>query len=60
MTLTLEDKSVPNFSVEIQPTEENSLGIDSGLEFIVACSDSTSVKPPKFYRKSEDKLTKLQ
>lgn len=60
VTLTLEDKSVPSLTVDIRPTERNSLGIDSGLEFFVACSDSTTVKPPKFYRKSEDKLTKLQ
>ncbi|EAW37849.1 RNA-guided endonuclease TnpB family protein, partial [Lyngbya sp. PCC 8106] len=60
VTLTLEDKSVPSLTVDIQPTEENSLGIDSGLEFFVACSDLTAVKLPKFYRQSEDKLAKLQ
>ncbi|NJM48484.1 MAG: helix-turn-helix domain-containing protein [Alkalinema sp. RU_4_3] len=33
LVLTLEDKAIPVTVVEIQPTEENSKGIDLGLEF---------------------------
>ena len=61
ITLTLEDKSVPNFpTVAIEPTLDNSLGIDSGLECFVACSDGSAKEPPKFYCHAEEKLTKLQ
>ena len=60
VTLTLEDQSIPTNTIDLQPTEENSIGLDAGLEFFVACSDKTTVKPPKFYRQAEDKLGKLQ
>jgi len=61
VTLTLEDKSVPDFpTVDIEPTQDNSLGIDSGLEYFVACSDGSTKEPPKIYRHAEEKLTKLQ
>ncbi|MEQ9672471.1 RNA-guided endonuclease InsQ/TnpB family protein [Coleofasciculus sp. G2-EDA-02] len=36
------------------------IGVDAGLEYFAACSDGTLVKPPKFYRHSEQKLGKLQ
>lgn len=58
---TCRDKSVPNNpTVDIKPTEDNSLGVDAGLEYFAACSDGTLVKPPKFYRQSENNLGKLQ
>ncbi|MCC5898717.1 MAG: transposase [Phormidium sp. BM_Day4_Bin.17] len=61
VTLTLEDKSVPDLPViETQPTETNSIGVDAGLEYFVACSDGTMKQPPKFYRQAEEKLAKLQ
>lgn len=61
VTLTLEDKSVPvTPKVDIKPTEDNSIGLDAGLEYFAACSDGTLVKPPKFYRQSEDRLANLQ
>ncbi|AFY67399.1 transposase IS891/IS1136/IS1341 family [Geitlerinema sp. PCC 7407] len=61
VTLTLEDKSVPEQPVvEVEPTEANSIGVDAGLEYFIACSDGTTKQPPKFYRQSEDKLVKLQ
>lgn len=60
-SLTLEDKSVPTIpKLDIKPTEDNSIGLDAGLEYFAACSDGTLVKPPKFSRQSEDKLAKLQ
>lgn len=61
VTLTLEDASVPNSpTINIEPTEANSIGVDAGLEYFVACSDGTMVEPPKFYRQSEEKLVLLQ
>ena len=60
-TLTLEDKSVPDTpTVDIEPTDANSIGVDAGLEYFVACSDGELKEPPKFYRQSEEKLGKLQ
>ncbi|NET54185.1 MAG: transposase, partial [Merismopedia sp. SIO2A8] len=59
--LTLEDKSVPDKpTIALKPTETNSIGIDAGLEYFAACSDGTMIEPPKFFRKSEDGLAKLQ
>lgn len=60
VTLTLEDASVPdNPTIDIQPTQTNSIGIDAGLEYFAACSDGTMVEPPKFYRQAEEKLARL-
>lgn len=59
--LVLEDVSVPAApSINIVPTQANSLGVDAGLEYFVACSDGFTKEPPKFLRKAEDKLAKLQ
>jgi len=61
VTLTLEDKSVRDTpALDIQPTEDNSIGVDAGLEYFAACSDGTVIEPPKFYRQAEDDLAKLQ
>ena len=61
VTLTLEDRSVPDVpTIDIEPTQTNSIGVDAGLEYFVACSDGELRKPPKFYRQSEKKLAKLQ
>jgi putative transposase len=61
VTLTLEDKTVPDLPiVEIQPTEANSIGVDAGLEYFIACSDGSTKQPPKFYRQAEEKLAALQ
>lgn len=61
ITFSLEDKSVPELPLsETIPTEANSLGVDAGLEYFIACSDGTTKQPPKFYRQAEEKLAKLQ
>ncbi|OAB59179.1 transposase [Phormidium willei BDU 130791] len=61
ITFSLEDKSVPETPLpEVVPTEANSLGVDAGLEYFVACSDGTTKTPPKFYRHAEKRLAKLQ
>ena len=61
VTFTLEDKSIPALpKPDISPAWGNSLGVDAGLEYFVACSDGSLIDPPKFYRRSEDKLATLQ
>jgi putative transposase len=61
VTLTLDDVSVPDrLTDEIVATVANSLGIDAGLEYFIACSDGAMIEPPKFYRKAEEQLAKLQ
>ena len=61
ITLTLEDKAVPNLPpVEVVPTEENSVGVDAGLEYFASVSDETQIDPPRFYRKAEQRLGLLQ
>ena len=61
VTFTLEDKSVPDSPrIKIKPTDSNSVGIDAGLEYFVACSDGDLKEPPKFYRQSEERLGELQ
>ena len=60
ITLSLEDKSVPNFVSEIIPNNKNSIGIDLGLEKIVSTSSGKLISPPKYFRASQDKLTRLQ
>ncbi|MGL5194415.1 MAG: transposase, partial [Chroococcales cyanobacterium] len=61
VTLTLEDQSIPDLPiVDIQPTEANSIGVDAGLEYFLACSDGSTKQPPKFYRQAEEKLAALQ
>ena len=60
INLVLEDKEVPVTVAEIQPTEENSLGIDLGVENYVTLSTGETVEPPRFFRESVNKLAKLQ
>ncbi|MEM6432968.1 MAG: transposase [Cyanobacteria bacterium P01_D01_bin.115] len=61
VTLTLEDKSIPAQSAaDIEPTAANSIGVDAGLEYFIACSDGDAKQPPKFYRQAEAKLTHQQ
>ena len=61
VTLILEDKAIPDTPViDVTPTEANSLGVDAGLEYFVACSDGTLIEPPKFFRRAEGSLASLQ
>ncbi len=60
VTLSLEDQSIPNFISEIIPNSKNSIGIDLGLEKIVSTSTGELIPPPKYFRKLQDKLAKLQ
>jgi len=55
-----------NLTVEISDPEqitgdiERSIGVDMGLLHFYALSDGTTIEAPKFLRKSEQKLAKLQ
>jgi len=60
ISLTLEDKTVPVTVAEIQPTEENSLGIDLGITNYVYLSTGDRIENPRFLRKSAEKLARLQ
>lgn len=60
LTLIVEDQTVPEFDLDIVPTEDNSLAIDLGLEKLYVDSLGNQVLPQKHLRKSEDKLFKLQ
>jgi putative transposase len=60
ISLVLEDKDVPVTVAEIQPTEENSLGIDMGVENYIALSNGEVVQHPRFFRTSANKLLILQ
>ena len=60
ISFTIEDKTVPIEVVEIQPTEENSKGIDLGLLYYAVTSDGEFIEVPKFFRFSEHRFSKLQ
>jgi len=60
ITFSLEDKTVPDNRSEVKPTLKNSIGIDLGLEKFVTTSNGLLLEPPKFFRKSQEQLAKLQ
>ena len=60
VTLSLEDKSVPASSFEVEPTLKNTLGIDMGLKEFLVTSEGESVSIPQYYRKSQKRLKTLQ
>jgi putative transposase len=45
---------------DVPATANNPIGIDVGLESFVTLSNGEKVAPPKFYRKAERKLARLQ
>ncbi|NES72690.1 MAG: transposase, partial [Okeania sp. SIO2D1] len=60
VTLSLEDKSVPALTTEVEPTLKNTLGIDMGLKEFLVTSEGESVSIPQYYRKSQKRLKTLQ
>ena len=58
------DQWYASFSCEVEPEllepTGHSTGIDVGLKEIVTLSNGEKVKPPKYLRQSEEKLTKAQ
>ena len=59
-SLVLEDQTVPVTVAEIQPTAENSLGIDLGITNYVYLSNGEKIENPRFLRKSAERLARLQ
>lgn len=60
LSLSVEDKSVPEFNPDTVPTEVNTKGIDVGLSKLYVDSENNHCKSEKYLRKSESKLAKLQ
>ncbi|GGA55313.1 RNA-guided endonuclease TnpB family protein [Okeania sp. KiyG1] len=60
VTLSLEDKSVPALTTQVEPTLKNTLGIDMGLKEFLVTSEGESVPIPQYYRKSQQRLKTLQ
>jgi putative transposase len=60
ISLTLEDKTFPVTVAEIQPTNENTLGIDLGITNYAYLSNGERVENPRLLRKSTEKLARLQ
>lgn len=59
-TLSLDDQSIPKFTNSATPSWDNSMGIDLGLQKFLADSEGEFEPIPQHFRKSEDKLAKLQ
>ena len=61
INLRLEDKTVPNFTSEITPTWENSLGMDAVLheKDYLATSEGFKLSSIKSFRKSQSQLAKV-
>ena len=60
LTLSLEDTSVPELTIDVNPTSENTVGIDLGLKDFLVTSEGEKVEIPQFYRKGQERLKKLQ
>ena len=60
ITLTLEDSTVPEQKIDIKPSQNNSIGIDLGLEHLIADSGGEFFDYPRYLRQSEKKLGILQ
>lgn len=58
--LSLEDKSIPDFTPQIQPSLNNTLGIDLGLKEFLVDSEGENVTIPRHYRKSLKQLKIVQ
>ena len=51
---------MPVVEVNTLPTEENSKGIDLGLEFFSSGSDGVQIENSRWFRKAEKRIAKLQ
>ncbi len=58
--LSLEDKSIPDFTCSVQPSLNNTLGIDLGLKEFLVDSEGQNVPIPQHYRKSLKQLKVVQ
>jgi putative transposase len=60
ISLTVEYQRVPVTVAEIQPTAENSMGIDLGIANYVYLGNGKKIENPRFLRASAEKLARLQ
>ncbi|MDJ0600041.1 MAG: transposase [Crocosphaera sp.] len=60
VALSLEDKTVPNFTSKIKPTLKNTLGIDMGLHDFLIEDNGNPVPIPQYYRKAQRRLRTIQ
>lgn len=60
LTISLQDATVPEITTDIQPTQDNSIGIDLGLEKFLADSEGGLEPIPQHFRKAEERLARLQ
>lgn len=60
ITLSLQDDSVPEQTIDVDPSWDNSIGVDMGLEHFAADSEGELIDYPRFLRQAESKLAKLQ
>ena len=58
ISVTLEYQTVPVTVVEIQPTAENSIGIDLGITIYAYLSNGEQVKNQRFLREYSQKLAR--
>ncbi len=49
---------VRDITPKLEPTKK-CVGLDMGLKYLYADSDNNTVEPPKYYRKAEKRLNKL-
>lgn len=56
ITLSLEDKSVPEITIDTVPTLENTIGIDMGLKSFLVTSEDEEVEIQQHYRKAQKRL----
>lgn len=60
LNLSLEDVSVPESTPDVQPTLDNTVGIDMGLKSFLVTSDGEEVPISQHYRKAEKQLAHEQ
>jgi len=60
ITLTLDDRRVPESNIEPVPMLENSIGVDMGLEKFASDSEGDFIAIPQFFRKAQADIARLQ
>ena len=56
VNLSLEDTAVPSTKIDVDPTANNTVGIDVGLKEFLVNSNGEAVAIPQHYRKAEKQL----
>ncbi|MDJ0535202.1 MAG: transposase [Xenococcaceae cyanobacterium MO_207.B15] len=60
ISISVEDKSIPELEIDTLPTESNTIAIDVGLEKLYVDSNNNQCFPEKHLRQAESKLVLLQ